>query len=71
MLAHGIFDAFTGYGEGVAFFAPFSWHRFASAWEPFAGIWEEVFIVWLPAWLILGYVKRKQAAERDSTARVA
>src|SRR5687767_8025007 len=39
MIAHGVFDAFTGYGEGVAFFAPFSWRRFAAGWEPFDGLW--------------------------------
>jgi membrane-bound metal-dependent hydrolase YbcI (DUF457 family) len=71
MVAHGVFDAFTGYGDGVALFAPLSWHRFASAWEPFAGVWEEVFIVWLPAGLFLGYIKRKRAPGPDSTARVA
>ena len=71
MVAHGVFDAFTGYGEGVTFFAPFSWHRYAAAWEPFAGLWEEVFIVWLPAWFVVRHLNRTRARTQESVPPVA
>jgi membrane-bound metal-dependent hydrolase YbcI (DUF457 family) len=50
--AHGVLDAFTIYGEGVAFFAPLSMHRWKSAWQPFGGLWSEVLTLWIPALLM-------------------
>ena len=32
--SHGILDTVTSYGDGVALFAPFSWHQVKSAWTP-------------------------------------
>jgi membrane-bound metal-dependent hydrolase YbcI (DUF457 family) len=49
VVTHGVLDAFTTYGEGVAFFAPLSMHRWKSAWQPFGGLWSEVFALWIPA----------------------
>jgi inner membrane protein len=33
--SHGFLDAFTSYGEGVAFLSPFSSERFFAPWRPF------------------------------------
>jgi inner membrane protein len=34
MGSHGLLDALASYGQGVAFFAPFSWKRFTFSWHP-------------------------------------
>ena len=34
-LSHGLLDALTSYGEGVAFLSPFSSQRFFAPWRPF------------------------------------
>jgi membrane-bound metal-dependent hydrolase YbcI (DUF457 family) len=57
MIAHGVLDAFTTYGRGVAFLAPFTWRRFESAWEPVRGVWSEVIAIWVPSSLILWHVR--------------
>ena len=57
--SHGVLDTLTAYGEGVAFFAPFSMERWRSAWQPFSGLWPEVVGLWLPA--LLMYVAWRQA----------
>jgi membrane-bound metal-dependent hydrolase YbcI (DUF457 family) len=49
MSSHGILDAFTRYGEGVAFLAPLSMVRWKSPWQPFSGILVETIILWLPS----------------------
>jgi inner membrane protein len=36
--SHGVLDAFTAYGAGVAFLAPWSWTRFHAPWPLLAGI---------------------------------
>ena len=71
MVAHGALDAFTDYGEGVAFLAPVSWRRFDAPWAPFQGLWEEVVIVWLPAWLFVQYVARRRARQVKAPAQGA
>jgi inner membrane protein len=50
--SHGLVDAFTTYGDGVAIFAPFSWYRWKSPWQPFGGLWSEVVALWVPAALM-------------------
>ena len=50
--SHGVLDAFTTYGDGVAFFAPLSMHRWKSAWQPFGGLWSEALVLWIPAALM-------------------
>jgi inner membrane protein len=50
--SHGLLDAFSAYGEGVALFAPFTMYRWKSAWQPFGGLWSELFALWLPAALV-------------------
>jgi len=35
--SHGLLDALTRYGQGVAFFAPWTWQRFRAPWTPLAG----------------------------------
>jgi inner membrane protein len=52
VLSHGVLDAFTTYGEGVAFFAPLSLHRWKSPWQPLAGLFTELVWIWFPATLI-------------------
>jgi inner membrane protein len=36
MASHGVLDAFTDGGSGIAYFAPFSAERYASPWRPVA-----------------------------------
>jgi inner membrane protein len=58
-VSHGILDAMTDGGRGIAFFSPFSNHRYFLPWRPIrvspiGGIdlgvlWSEVRWVWLPA----------------------
>jgi inner membrane protein len=67
--SHGLLDAMTNGGLGVAFFAPFSGARYRFPWRPivvspisigeFVGprglrvMWSEIAWVWLPAALIV------------------
>ena len=71
MVSHGVLDAFTDYGEGIAFLAPLTWRRFDAPWAPFQGLWEEVVIVWLPAWLVVRYIAHRRARERAVTTQGA
>ncbi len=50
--SHGVLDAFTTYGEGVAFFAPVSMERWKAPWLVFSGILPEMLLVWLPAFAV-------------------
>jgi inner membrane protein len=62
-LSHGLLDAMTDGGLGVAFFAPFSGHRYFFPWRPIAVspigvrffstrglavLWSEMVWVWIP-----------------------
>ncbi len=47
--SHGVLDAFSTYGEGVAFFAPVSMHRWKAPWLVFSRIVPEIVLLWLPA----------------------
>ena len=53
-LSHGILDAFTDYGSGVgvAFFSPFSEHRFKAPWQPITGEFTELLLCVLPLILV-------------------
>ena len=50
---HGLLDAMTTYGGGVAFLAPWSWARYKFAWQPLSGVWPEVLGLWLPSVALL------------------
>ena len=66
--SHGVLDALTNGGLGVAFFSPFNLHRYFFSWRPilvspigahrfFSArgaqvLWSEMFWVWIPALLI-------------------
>jgi inner membrane protein len=66
--SHGLFDAMTDCGLGVAFFAPFDNHRYFLPWTPirvspigvtrfftargFAVLQTEFLWIWLPAMLL-------------------
>jgi inner membrane protein len=50
--SHGLLDAFTTYGDGVAIFSPFSGYRWKSPWQPFGGLWSEILALWIPAALM-------------------
>ena len=58
MISHGLLDTMATYGEGVAFFAPFSLARYQSPWQPFSGILAEVVALWVPAALMAIYIRR-------------
>jgi inner membrane protein len=57
--SHGLLDAMTNGGRGIAFFSPFSNHRYFLPWRPIrvspigaldaAVLWSEVRWVWAPA----------------------
>ncbi|MBC7894537.1 MAG: metal-dependent hydrolase [Cytophagaceae bacterium] len=44
---HGILDAFTQYGSGIAYFAPWSWTRYRAPWLVLSGLWSDfaIFVV--------------------------
>ena len=50
---HGVLDAMTTYGAGVAFAAPFSWTRYTFGWTPLTGVWKEMLLLWLPTTCVL------------------
>src|SRR5277367_756530 len=68
--SHGLLDAMTDGGLGVAFFAPFDNHRYFLPWRPirvspigigqffthrgFAVLQSELLWIWLPAALLIG-----------------
>ena len=62
VLSHGVLDAFTTYGEGVSFLAPFSMIRWKSAWQPLSGLLPEVLLLWLPALLVYRMRRRARLA---------
>lgn len=71
--SHGILDAFTNGGEGIALLAPFDDTRYFFAWRPILvspiGVWaffseygarvivSEALWIWLPAAVVLGGVR--------------
>ncbi len=68
--SHGVLDAMTNGGLGVAFLAPFSNHRFFLPWRPIlvspigvaefasrrglAVLWNELAWVWVPSLIVIG-----------------
>jgi len=50
--SHGMLDAFTTYGDGVAILSPFTGFRWKSTWRPFDGLWSEMLALWIPAALV-------------------
>lgn len=65
---HGALDAFTTYGEGVMFLAPFSGWRFKAAWQPFDGLLREIVAIWLPALSVVWYRRRNRPVDFISPA---
>lgn len=73
--SHGLLDAMTDGGRGIAFFSPFSNHRYFLPWRPIrvspiGGIdirvlWSEVRWVWLPAMAVaaIGAIRRRRARD--------
>jgi len=65
---HGALDAFTTYGEGVMFLAPFSAWRFKTPWQPLHGILPEIVAIWVPALCIIWYRRRTRRVDFLSPA---
>src|SRR5688572_10480141 len=73
--SHGLLDAMTDGGRGIAFFSPFSNHRYFLPWRPirvspiggidFGVLWSEVRWVWLPAMAVaaVGTIRRRRARD--------
>jgi inner membrane protein len=59
--SHGVLDGFTAYGEGVALFAPFSQVRWKSSWQPLDDLWPEMIALWLPAWVMLQFRRKRRS----------
>ena len=68
VLSHGLLDAFTTYGAGVAFLAPVSPQRWKSPWHPFTDLTSEVVLIWLPAVLMYLLWLRARIAARAPRA---
>ena len=81
MASHGILDALTGGGEGVAFFAPFDDTRYFFPWRPVrvspigldffgrAGLGvlaSELLWLWLPAGVVLAVSRLRRRCARSS-----
>jgi inner membrane protein len=47
--SHGVLDALTNGGLGVAFFAPFSSRRYFFPWRPIVVSPSELVVVWIPS----------------------
>jgi inner membrane protein len=74
-LSHGLLDAMTNGGRGVAFFSPFSNRRFFFPWRPievssighldFDVLVNEIKWVWLPCGIVglVGWLWRRRGAE--------
>lgn len=60
ILSHGLLDTMATYGDGVAFFAPLSLTRYDSPWKPFSGILGEIVGLWIPAALMIAYLRRSR-----------
>jgi len=58
---HGVLDAFTTYGEGVMFLAPFSMWRYKSPWQPIHGVVPEIVAIWVPALGTIWHASRGKA----------
>jgi len=67
-MLHGALDAFTSYGEGVMFIAPFSTWRYKASWQPLHGILPEIVAIWVPALSVLWYRRRHAPADSLSPA---
>ena len=61
--SHGILDAFTSYGSGVAFLFPLTPVRYSSPWRPLNGLNEALYI-WTPAILLIAVAWRVNARRR-------
>ena len=69
---HGLLDALTSYGQGIAFFAPWSQARYRFPWQPISGrnwpwgaFWNETVWVLLPSLAIIAvtlWVRRRNTA---------
>lgn len=80
--SHGVLDAFSSIGRGVAFFAPFSWTHFAFVWRPLgdvgpgprgperlpAMLGNELFWVGLPALIFVAIALLVRRAARSRPA---
>jgi inner membrane protein len=81
MASHGILDALTRGGEGVAFFAPFDDTRYFFPWRPVrvspigldffgrAGLGvlaSELLWLWLPAGVVLAVSRLRRRCARSS-----
>lgn len=69
VLSHGVLDAFTTYGDGIAFFSPFSSSRYASSIKVFEG-YEEILLLWTPA-LLMYSLFVKPRLHRSNAGRCA
>jgi inner membrane protein len=76
---HGLFDAMSTYGAGIAFFVPMT-HRYFLPWRPISNVSQpglpipvrvlhlfgrELLVIWLPA-LLLVLLWRRRAMSRTS-----
>lgn len=66
VLSHGVLDAFTTYGAGVAFLAPFSMTRWKSSWQPFSGLLPELVLLF-PALALYGVRRRDLSSIRRAS----
>lgn len=73
-MSHGLLDAMTDGGRGIAFFSPFSNHRYFLPWRPirvspiggidFGVLWSEVRWVWLPAMAVAAIAAIRRRLQR-------
>lgn len=81
-VSHGVLDAMTTYGEGIAFLSPFSGERFALPWQPLGEtggqgpddrLWavmaNELTWVWLPSLLLAVAAVLQRRARRYGSSR--
>jgi inner membrane protein len=71
MVSHGVLDAFTAYGGGVAFLYPFTRAHYVAEWQPVRGLVDEALWIWLPAAVLVGVVWRFKAAHRSNEPHAA
>jgi hypothetical protein len=67
MASHGVLDALSEYGEGIAFLAPLSDVRWKFRWQPFDGFLPEILVIWIPGYFL---ARRLVHAQRDARAGI-
>lgn len=57
--SHGLLDACTSYGQGIALFAPWTWQRFRLPWTPLGGFASDTALFLLAAVVARSVIRQR------------